>query len=124
MPSDGRPCGAVLASSVGRIAISAPAQRPVEVERGTYQGQMRERLREVAQRLAAGAGLLGVEAEVVGVTEHLLEEQPSVFQSRRVRPAGTGERLDQPEGAHVEGSLAARQPVRGNGGIVPVDQAV
>src|SRR5215213_107557 len=51
-------------------------ERPVEVEGGADEGQVGEGLREVAQGLAAGTDLLGVEPEVVGVAEHLLEDEP------------------------------------------------
>ena len=42
-------------------------QRPIQVEGGADQSQVRERLREIAQGLSAWAGLLGVQAEVVGI---------------------------------------------------------
>src|SRR5262245_33800034 len=109
------------------LQLSTESPRPersVKVEGGADQGQVGERLRVVAQRLATVAGLLGKQAEVVGVAEHLLEEQPRVFQPRRVGAPGPGERLDQPEGTHVEGPLAARQAVRGGCGVVTVDQTV
>src|SRR5947209_14219980 len=92
------------------------SERPVEIEGGADQSQMSEGLREVAQGLAAGTGLLGVQADMVGITEHLLEEQPGVIQPGRVGAAGARERLDEPEGTHVEGPLAARQAVRGGCG--------
>src|SRR5437870_3966655 len=85
---------------------------------------MRERLREVAQSLAAGTSLFGVQANMVRITEHLLEEQPGVFEAGRVGAAGARERLNEPERTHVEGALAARQPIGGGGGVVPVDQTV
>src|SRR3954447_10141645 len=47
---------------------TCPAQHPVEVEGGADQREVREGLREVPQRLPARAGLLGVEAQVVGIT--------------------------------------------------------
>ena len=67
-------------------------QRPIQVEGGADQSQVRERLREIAQGLSAWAGLFGVQAEVVGIPEHLLEEQPGVFESSRICAAGAGER--------------------------------
>jgi hypothetical protein len=81
---------------VKAAADSPGVECPVEVEGGADQGQVGERLREVAQGLPAGAGLLGVEAQVIRVAEHLLEEQSGVFQSGRVGAPGPGERLDQP----------------------------
>ena len=69
-------------------ADSPGAECPVEVEGGTDQGQVGERLREVAQGFTAVASLFGVQAQVVSVAEHLLEEQPGVFQPGRVGAAG------------------------------------
>ena len=63
-----------------------------------------------------GAGLLGVQPQVVGVAQHLLEQQPGLVQPGRVGTPGPGQRLDQPEGAHVERPFDARQPVRGGRG--------
>ena len=60
-----------------RLALLS--ERAVEVESGADEGQVREGLGEVSQRLAAGTDLLRVETEVVGVTEHLLEDKPSFF---------------------------------------------
>src|SRR3712207_111529 len=81
-------------------------ERPVEVEGGADEGQVGEGLREVAQRLAAGTDLLGVEPEVVGVAEHLLEDEPGFFEPTRAR-----ERLDEPERAQVECPLLTHEPV-------------
>src|SRR5713101_6672995 len=58
-----------ILSSDGSVDSPGP-ERPVQVEGGANQGQMRERLREVTQGLAAVAGLLSVKAEMVGVNEH------------------------------------------------------
>src|SRR5262245_61930403 len=79
----------------------------VEVDRGGDQGQVAERLREVAQLLPGAADLLGVQAQVVGVGEHLLEDQP-----RLIQPPRAGQRVDVPERAQREGALVAGQPVR------------
>ena len=95
------------------------AERGVEVDGRRDQRQVGERLREVAQRLAGRADLLGVEAEVVRVGEHLLERQP-----RLVEPPRPRQRLDVPERADREGALVAAQPVGRGGGVVAVDQAV
>ena len=51
---------------------------------------MGKRLRVVTQCLAAGAGLLGKQAEVVGIAEHLLEEQSGIFQPSRIGLAADG----------------------------------
>src|SRR3712207_6709633 len=69
---------------------------PVEVEGGAYEGQVRERLREISQGLAVGSDLLRVQPQVVRITQHLLEDEPGFFE-----PARAGERLDKPERAQV-----------------------
>src|SRR5881296_3691874 len=67
---------------------------------------MGKRLREVAEMLRLGAELLAVQPQVIGVAEHLLEEEPRLLQV-----AHTGEALDVPEGAHRERALLAGEPV-------------
>ncbi len=59
-------------------AFLTGAQGPVEVDRGRYEGEVCEGLGEVTQGLAGGSYLLGVEAEVVGVGEHLLQSEAGV----------------------------------------------
>src|SRR4029453_5049903 len=49
-----------------------------EVDGGVDQRQVGERLGEVAQLLTGLADLLGVQPQVVGVGEHLLEGQPGL----------------------------------------------
>jgi hypothetical protein len=80
--------------------LAACAERPVEVEGGADQSQVGEGLGEVAQRLAAGTDLLGVEPHVVGVAQHLLEDEPSLIEAARAR-----ERFDEPERAQAERPL-------------------
>src|SRR5215210_7950076 len=75
-------------------------ERPVEVEGGADEGEVREGLGEVAKGLAARPDLLGVEPEVVGVAEHVLEDEPGLFESARAR-----QRLDEPERAKAERPL-------------------
>src|SRR5262249_47008301 len=86
-------------------SISPAGEGPVEVEGGADQCQVRDRVREVARGLATRPGLLGIQPEVVAVTQHLLEQQPGLGQAGRVGPPGPGQRLDQPEAAHVERPL-------------------
>src|SRR5204863_275782 len=73
---------------------------------GADQRQVRERLGEVAEVLRLGAQLLAVQAQVIGVAEHLLEEEP-----RLLEVPHAGEALDVPEGAHREGAFLPREPV-------------
>src|SRR5262249_395771 len=85
-----------------------PPQSTVQVKCGADQSHVRERLREVAQRLARRSRLLGVQSQVVGVGKHLLENE-----ARLLHPACARQRLDQPECTHIERPLAASQPVAG-----------
>src|SRR5215212_5335846 len=82
-------------------------ERPVQVEGGADKGQVREGLGEVTEGLAARADLLGVEPQMVGVANHLLEDEARFFE-----PAGARERLDEPERAQVKRTLLAHEPVR------------
>ena len=71
-----------LVSVVGTLAntrLALLSERAVEVEGSADEGQVREGLGEVSQRLAAGSDLLRIETEVIGVAEHLLEDKPSFF---------------------------------------------
>ena len=91
---------------------------------GADQRQVREGLREVPQRLAAGPGLLGVQPEMIGVAEHPLEDQPRVVQARRVAcPA----RVSASTSQNVQMLKVPSLPCRPSGarlGVVAVDQAV
>src|SRR6266540_1732377 len=69
----------------------------VDADRGVDQREVGERLREVADLLAGGVDLLGIEAEVVGIGQHLRERQPGVVEAPRA-----GERVDVQEGAERE----------------------
>src|SRR5215470_17941305 len=69
----------------------------VEVDRGGDQGQVAERLREVAQLLPGAADLLRIQAQMVGVGEHLLEDEP-----RLIQPPRAGQDIDVPERAQSE----------------------
>src|SRR3712207_733787 len=69
---------------------------------------MGEGLGKVAQGLARRAYLLGVEPEMVGVGEHLLQGEAGVFEASRLREA-----LDVPERAQVEGAFEAAEAVWG-----------
>src|ERR1700751_418578 len=51
------------------------AEPAVQVERGADQPDVSECLREVAQRCTTRTRLLSVQAEVVGVGQHLLEDK-------------------------------------------------
>ena len=78
----------------------------IEIEGGADQRQVRERLREVAEVLCLGAELFAVQPEVIGVAEHLLEDEARLVQVTHARQA-----LDIPEGAHRERPFLSREPV-------------
>ena len=71
-------------------------QLPVEVQDRGDEREVGERLREVADLLSGGVDLFGVEADVVGVGQHLRERQPSL-----VEPPRAGERIDVEERAQA-----------------------
>ena len=110
-------------ASTGLRLVPSP-ERTVQVEGRADHREVREGLGEIAESLSARAGLLGVEVEMVGVAEHLLEDQPCALQARAVVPTGARERLHQPERTDVEGALLALEPVRGVLDVVTIDQAV
>src|SRR6478752_10390359 len=83
---DGRPPTATGSAMAYPSRRGGPAQRLVEADRRIDERQVGERLREVADLLAGQGDLLGVQARVVAVGEHLLESGPRV-----VQPAGPGE---------------------------------
>src|SRR5262245_66248608 len=60
-----------------RSGAATLAQLAIQVHGRADQREVSERLRKVAQRFAARPDLLGVQAEVVRVREHLLERQAS-----------------------------------------------
>src|SRR5215216_2889644 len=92
-----RRCGRVADDGV---LAGAVVELVVQVDGGVDQRQVGERLGEVAQLLPGLADLLGVQAQVVGVGEHLLEDQPGLLQASR-----TGQRIHIPEGTDREGAL-------------------
>src|SRR5690606_37154442 len=100
-------------------------QRAIQVHRGADQREVGERLGEVAQGLAAGTDLFSVEADVVGVAVHALEELARVVQEAGLGSAGAGIGLHAPEGAEVEGALSLRVDAVLRGlGVIAVDEAV
>src|SRR5262252_8967229 len=90
---------------LGRAWSSAGPQRAVQVERSADQCKVRESLREVSQGLATMTGLFRIEAKMVGKAEHPLENQSCFLEPRPVVATGSGQRLDQPKRADVEGAF-------------------
>src|SRR6516165_7451467 len=85
--------------------LLAGPQRAVQVERSADQCKVRESLREVSQGLATMTGLFRVEAKMVGKAEHPLENQSRFLQPRPVVATGSGQRLEHPKRADVEGAF-------------------
>src|SRR5215212_11182690 len=121
MPSTGRAAAtirAILSSSRPSLKLGTAsksggftedlgrAQGTVEVDGRAYEGEVGKGLGEVAQGLAAGPDLLGVEAEVVGVREHLLQSEAGL-----VEAASLCQALDEPEGAETEAAFIAPETV-------------
>ena len=117
--SRGRRYLAFAPARAGSTLCSRLSSLTVEGDGGVDQRQVREGLREVAELAAGGVDLLGEQPEVVAVGLHFLERQDGV-----VEPAGPREGVDVQERAERERALAAVQPVRRGGRVVPVDQAV
>src|SRR5215207_4111249 len=112
----------VFASFPGSsVSIRLPlcSERLVEVEGGADKGQVREGLREVAQGLPAAPDLLRIKPQVVGVGEHLLEDEPGLLD-----PSCTGEGFDEPERAQAEGALFSHKAVGRLFDVVAVHEAV
>src|SRR6266536_4369712 len=103
------PLHAEPSGSTWRVSARPPCRVHLAVQAvgRADEGEVRERLRKVAEVLAARAQLLGVEAEVVGIAERLLEDEPRLVDVARAR-----QRLDVPERAHAERTLLFQQAVR------------
>src|SRR5215204_3610071 len=110
----------VLWESSANMRLSPPGSEClIEVEGGADKGQVREGLREVAQGLTARPDLLRIKPQVVGVGEHLLEDEPGLLD-----PSCTGEGFDKPERAQAEGALFSHKAVGRLFDVVAVHEAV
>ena len=66
---------------------NALSESTVQVESSIDQSQVSQSLREVPQLLSAGGDLFGVEAQVVCVCHHLLEDEARLFKTAGAREA-------------------------------------
>ena len=87
------------------------AKCPVEVEGSADETQVREHLGEIAEGLTAPPCFLSVQPKMVGVAEHLLEDQTGLVQRATIDSTGPCDRFDQPECAGVERPLLTRELV-------------
>src|SRR5262249_15943557 len=103
------PIGCASRTHVGFFPIngksSAGPQRAIQVERSADECKVRESLREVSQGLAAMTGLFRIEAKMVGKAKPPFENQSRFLEPRPVVATGSGQRLDQPKRADVEGAF-------------------
>src|SRR5262245_30553151 len=106
------------------VARSTPAKYPIQIKRRADQAKMCESLREIAECLSLRSCLLGVESEMVGVTQHAFEQEPRLIELLRYGLTRAGQRFHKPEGAHVERALLARKPVNAGLCRVAVHEAV
>src|SRR5690554_5523034 len=96
------------------------AQPAVEVHRSADQSHVCERLWVVSKRFPGRTGLLGIQAEMVRIGEHLFEDEPGLVQT-----PSAGQRLAQPKGTHIERPFLTRQSVTGRfSDPIAIDQAV
>ena len=84
----------------------ARLRRRVQGDGRIDQGEVRERLREVAELSPCQVDLLGVQAQVVGVREHLLQHESGLIGS-----PGPCQGVDVHERAQGEGPFGAAQSV-------------
>jgi len=80
--------------------LGSASQLAVQVERRADEAEVRKRLRKISQRFAGGADLFSVQADVIGVRQHFLENQPRLVHAARSR-----QHFHHPEGADAEGAL-------------------
>src|SRR5215212_5235648 len=76
---------------------SALPERAIQVYRGADKREVGEGLGEVAQGLASTPELLGIELQMVGVGEHLLQGE-----ARLLEASGLREALHEPERAEAK----------------------
>src|SRR5215475_7099791 len=116
--------GSTARPMAGLMPLTPSVKGPIQVVCGADEGQMRKGLGEISQRLAAGAGLLRVQPQVVCVTEHPLENQQSFFQSDLIQPPRACERFDEPKGTGVECPFDAFESVEALFQVIAIDQTV
>src|SRR5215469_673812 len=74
--------------------------RLIDTQTRANQGQMGKSLREVPQCFPGGCDLLGVQAHMIGIGQHMLQGEPRLLQATR-----SGQGFHQPETTDVEGSF-------------------
>lgn len=82
-------------------------RNPIQIESRTDQGQVTESLGRVTQLLSTAGNLLREHHQMVGEAEHILKEIDGPGEILGLVYTGPRHCLDQPEGTHAEGTLAA-----------------
>jgi hypothetical protein len=86
--------------------LSAFLKRMVQGVGGADEAEVGEGLGKIAEVFAFRPEFLGIESDMIGVAQHLFENEASLL-----RIASAGEGLGVPECANTEGSLHPRDPI-------------
>src|SRR6202012_4215323 len=78
----------------------------------------------MAERLALVPNLLGIQAQMIRVSEHLLEEVAGSVQTFGIGGTSARQSLHQPKRAEIESALGAFQAVGGLFDVVAKDQSI
>src|SRR5262245_57439248 len=85
---------------------------------------MGESLRKIAERFALWPGLLCIKSEVIGITQHAVEQESRLGKFLGNCLARARQRFDKPKRAHVEGALLPRQSVNTRLWWITVHEAI
>src|SRR5260370_27924787 len=85
---------------------------------------MRKGLRKITQSLALMAGLLRVQPQMIGVSQHVFEQQPRLIEHCRIGLARSRLGFHQPERAHVKRTLLAWQSIDALPRWITVNQTI
>jgi hypothetical protein len=92
----------------------------VEVVGSADEGEVGKGLGKVAEVFTTWSEFLGIEPEVIGIAEGLVEQESGLLEI-----AGTGDALDVPERAHGEGAfVAAESVVSGFLSVIAEDEGI
>ena len=116
-----------MGPTVGLCNCSAMAllvQCTIQIKRRADQCKLGEGLRKVAQRFAASPNLLGIEPQMIGVSQHPFKQQPGFRQLRAIDAPRSGQRFHQPKRTHGKGALSSFEPVFSGLAVVAIHEAI